>query len=92
MTAARAASSAPASKGKAGKGLPPKSSDETTGPWRPAIPMKPRKGLFVALMLVLAVWCGVMVWMYVRAIHPALNPPSQPPRTTEPAVAAQQTP
>jgi len=71
---------------------PKEKSSPDAGPWRPAIPMKPRKGLFVGLMVVLAVWCGVMVWMYVRSIHPALNPPSsQPPRTTEPAVA-QQTP
>ena len=59
-----------------------------TGPFRPAIPMKPRRGLFLALMGVLAIWCGVMIWMYLRAIHPSATPqPTQPPATTERGVA-----
>jgi hypothetical protein len=90
MTAARAASSASASKGKAGKGSPSPSSDErSAGAWRAAIPMKPHRGLFVALLAVLVVWCGVMVWMYFRALHPSATTRPEPPRATEPAVAVQ---
>jgi hypothetical protein len=50
------------------------------------VPMKPRRGLFVALMLVLAGWCGVMVAMYFRSVRP--HQPPQRPRATAPAVAA----
>jgi hypothetical protein len=82
------ASASAASRRKVGNESKAKDSNDA-GPWRPAVPMKPRPGLFVALLLVLAVWCGVMVWMYVRAIrHPATMP--SPPRATAPVVAQAQ--
>jgi hypothetical protein len=57
-----------------------------SGPFRDPVPMKPRKGLFVILMLVLAAWCGVMVVMYFRTIRSA--PPLLPrPPATAPALA-----
>jgi hypothetical protein len=47
--------------------------------------MKPRKGLFIGLMIVLAAWCGMMVAMYFRSVRP--HQPHQPPRATAPALA-----
>ena len=61
-----------------------------TGPFRTPIPMKPRPALFRALLGVFIAWCGVMVWMYIKAIHPsATTSPTQQPPATMPAVAQQ---
>ena len=85
MSAASAASSTSKSKS------PKATTENSGGPFRPALPMKPRPALFRILMGVLIVWCGVMVWMYLRTIHPSPPSPSQQPAATERAVA-QQTP
>jgi hypothetical protein len=58
---------------------------EPPGPWRDPIPMKPRPRLFVALLIVFAVWVGVLVMMYfttVRAHHQRRRPPAPQPRAT----------
>ncbi len=55
-------------------------------PSREPIPMKPRKGLFVALMAVFVAWMGVMLAMYVTTVRP--RPPSAPPTAPPPATTA----
>ena len=47
--------------------------------------MKPRKGLFVALMLVFAVWAGMLLTLYFTTVR-TYRPP-QPPSATAPALA-----
>ena len=40
---------------------------QPSGPFRDPVPMKPRKGLFAALMVVLAVECaGCIYWALVK--------------------------
>jgi len=63
-------------------------------PSRTPIPMKPRKGVFIALMSVFALWVGVMLTMYVTTVRPrrhsAPPPASQPPpASTAPSLAGQ---
>ena len=58
----------------------------TTGPstgggpgiWREPIPMKPRRGLFKVLLIVLAVWVGVLVGLYVTMVRPRHQPHRAP--------------
>jgi hypothetical protein len=33
-------------------------------------PMRPHKGLFVTLCLVLAGWVGFLLWMYFKTVYP----------------------
>jgi len=88
MSATSASSSPSGSRRKAGNEPKTKPSSGESGPFRPALAMKPRPRLFMLLMGVLLLWCGVMVWMYVRAIHPNATPlRQQPPATTERGVA-----
>jgi hypothetical protein len=88
MSATSASSSPSGSRRKAGHESKSKPESSESGPFRPALPMKPRPRLFMLLMGVLLLWCGVMVWMYVRAIHPNATPlQQQPPATTERGVA-----
>ena len=54
---------------------------QPTGPFREPVPMKPRKGLFILLMLVLAAWCAVMVGMYFRTIRSTRPLTPRPPST-----------
>jgi hypothetical protein len=53
-------------------------SKAAASPFREPVPMNPMRGMFYALMAVLAIWCVAMVVMYFRAIHPAATQPSQP--------------
>ena len=52
-----------------------------TGPVNWPAPLKPRRGLFVALFCVFALWVGVLLWMYVTTVRPSH------PATTKPAAA-----
>jgi hypothetical protein len=59
-----------------------------SGIWREPIPMKPRKRLFLTLLIVLAVWVGILLTMYftmVRPHHPPHRPPQTPRQATAPA-------
>jgi hypothetical protein len=47
-------------------------------------PLRPRRGLFVLLLGVWAVWIGVLLWMYFRDVKPS---PLQPHPATLRAVA-----
>jgi hypothetical protein len=33
-------------------------------------PMRPHKGLFIALCLVLVAWVGLLLWMYFKTVYP----------------------
>jgi hypothetical protein len=33
-------------------------------------PMRPHKGLFITLCLVLAAWVGFLLWMYFKSVYP----------------------
>ena len=44
--------------------------------WPP--PLKPRPRLFVALMIVLVVWVGVLLWMYFTKNLPRAAPATKP--------------
>jgi hypothetical protein len=57
-----------------------------TGVFRPPVPMKPRKGLFAALMVVFAAWVGVLLALYFTTVR-GYRPPA-PPSATAPALAA----
>jgi hypothetical protein len=48
--------------------------------------MTPRKGLFVALLLGLAVWVGILLALYFTTVRGHHAP--QPPSATAPALAA----
>lgn len=50
----------------------PKSKPSTDSNAEPvsAPPMKPRRGLFIALLCVFAVWVGILVWMYCATLKP----------------------
>jgi hypothetical protein len=64
----------------------------TTQPADPAqapVPMKPRKGLFVFLLVILAAWVGVLLGMYVKTVR-SHRPGLEPPRATAPVVAGAQ--
>jgi hypothetical protein len=75
-------------KSKAGAGKPgasaPGPDDDSRGivpqPSRAPLPMKRRKGLFLALMSVFVVWVGVMLGMYVMTVRPQrhFEPPPSP--------------
>jgi hypothetical protein len=62
-------------------------------PSREPIPMKPRKGPFVALMAEFVAWVGVMLAMYVTTVRPRRHseppPPQSPPAATVPALAGE---
>ena len=46
--------------------------------WPP--PLQPRRGLFIALLCVFALWVGVLLWMYfTKTTHPPAPPPRQAP-------------
>lgn len=47
--------------------------ERTDGP----APLKPRRGLFVALCVVFALWMAVLLAMYFKSVYP-LRHPSQP--------------
>ena len=53
-------------------------------PSREPIPMKPRKGLFVTLLVVFVAWVGVLLAMYFTTVRPPTDsPPSaKPPQPT----------
>ena len=57
------------------------------------LPMKPRRGVFVALLSVFLVWVGVMLAMYVTTVRPrrhsAPPPASRPPVSTAPSLAGE---
>lgn len=58
------------------------------GIWREPVPMKPRKRLFVTLLIVFAVWVGALLTMYftmVRRPHPPRPLPVESPQATAPA-------
>jgi hypothetical protein len=57
-----------------------------SGVWREPIPMKPRKRLFVALLIIFGLWVGVLVTMYVTMVRPPHSPHQRPP-VTAPALA-----
>ena len=63
-------------------------------PSREPLPMKPRRGVFIALMTVFVAWVCVMLAMYVTTVRPRRHSapsPSQPqpPAATAPAMAGQ---
>jgi hypothetical protein len=33
-------------------------------------PLRPHKGLFITLCVVLAVWVGFLLWMYFKTVYP----------------------
>ena len=46
--------------------------------WLP--PLQPRRGLFIVLLSVFALWVGVLLWMYfTKTTHPSAPPPRQAP-------------
>ena len=57
---------------------------QTKAPLPPAIPMKPRKGLFVGLMVVFFAWVGVMLGLYFTTVRPRTHS-AQPPSPREPS-------
>jgi hypothetical protein len=56
----------------------PQSASE--GPWRPPMPFKRHTRLFVALMVILAIWCVIMVVMYFRLVRPLEREPADRPK------------
>ena len=65
-------------------------------PSREPLPMKPRRGVFIALMTVFVAWVCVMLAMYVTTVRPRRHsapspsqPQPQPPAATAPAMAGQ---
>ncbi len=38
------------------------------------IPFKPRRGLFVAMLIANVLWIGALVWMYFATVRNAPNP------------------
>lgn len=48
----------------------PSATGRAPGVWREPVPMKPRPGLLRVLLIVLAVWVGLLVAMYVTMVRP----------------------
>ena len=61
-------------------------------PSREPIPMKPRKGLFVTLMVVFVVWVGVLLAMYFTTVRPPADSPQPPQPTTMTAMTRMTSP
>ena len=51
-------------------------------PAAPVPPLKPRRGLFVALLVIFVAWVVVLLGMYFKTVYPARH---QSPVTTGPA-------
>jgi hypothetical protein len=64
-------------------------SDRPGGIWREPVPMKPRRGLLVTLLVVFALWVVLLLTMYFTTLRrPDAPRRPQPPRATAPALAA----
>ena len=57
-------------------------------PPRVPIPMKPRKGLFVGLMVVFFAWVGVMLGMYFTTVRPRTHSTQPSPAPSRPTATA----
>jgi hypothetical protein len=72
---ARPAHSAPPPADASAKS-PAKTKGETNAEpnWPP--PLRPRRGLFIALLCVFALWVGVLVWMRFKTMQPIEHAPA----------------